>query len=200
MNGDGRITQKANISLDSLTCTFRQNTDGPYMNLVSEYYPSKKMTFNTLILLNHNPVLKRRYSNYFKPRRERCDRFVFDNEIDSYLFLSNKTTTLFKNYRQHDSNWIHIYIFFFLVENFSTLVVYVYVWVSVCTTKEKQKIESVSYKSYFFHILVLYIHYFSSFLLVFYIVTKYCYLFIFKTTFFFFFFLFFLFIVVYCFC
>ncbi|CAF0818328.1 unnamed protein product [Didymodactylos carnosus] len=103
MNPEGRIIQKSNISLDSLMCMFRQNSDGLYQYLISELYPQRKMSFSTLTLLNNNPILKRRYENYqqfFK--HERCDRFLFDQQIDSNLLRHQQkslTDNKFNSYR-----------------------------------------------------------------------------------------------------
>ncbi|CAF0742855.1 unnamed protein product [Didymodactylos carnosus] len=103
MNSDGRIIQKLNISLDSLTCTFRQNTDGLYQYLISELYPQRKMSFSTLTLLNNNPILKHRYENHQQfLKRERCDRFLFDQQVDSNLFQHQQqplTYNKFNSYR-----------------------------------------------------------------------------------------------------
>lgn len=87
-----------NISVDNLACTFRQNSDGPYLTLVSELDPSRQMVFNTLRLLSLNPVLQRRYAQYMTDgnslfRPESCGRFMFDSQIDAKLF--NRTTDPF---------------------------------------------------------------------------------------------------------
>jgi hypothetical protein len=84
--------------VDNLACTFRQNSDGPYLTLISELDPSRQMAFNTLRLLSLNPVLRRRYAQYMTNdknifKRERCSRFMFDSQIDSTLL--NRTTDLF---------------------------------------------------------------------------------------------------------
>lgn len=80
-----------NISIDNLACTFRQNSDGPYLNLISEVDPSRRVSFNTLRLLTLNPILHRRYAQYLNDerkffRREQCDRFMFDSQIEKSLF------------------------------------------------------------------------------------------------------------------
>jgi hypothetical protein len=88
--------------VDNLACTFRQNSDGPYLTLISELDPSRHMTFDTLRLLSLNPVLRRRYGQYMTDgnslfKRERCGRFMFDSQIDSTLF--NRTTDPFLRLR-----------------------------------------------------------------------------------------------------
>lgn len=99
MNEHGIIVPKSNISVDNLGCTFRQNSDGPYLTLVSELDPSRQMSFNTLRLLSLNPILSRRYKSYVTNdknqffKRESCGRFMFDSQIDSFLF--NRTTNPF---------------------------------------------------------------------------------------------------------
>jgi hypothetical protein len=72
------------------------------MTLVSELYPSRQMTYNTLHLLLMNPVLSRRYAQYmtddnpiFQP--EQCGRFMLDSQID--ISLLNRTTDLFARSR-----------------------------------------------------------------------------------------------------
>lgn len=80
--------------MDNLACTFRQNSDGPYLKLVSELYPLREVHFNTLRLLSLNPILRHRYSQYMTYgnkffKNERCNRFMFDNQIESKLL--NKT-------------------------------------------------------------------------------------------------------------
>lgn len=91
-----------NIAINNLACTFRQNSDGPYMNLVSELYSSRQITFSTLHLLSMNPVLHHRYAQYMKDgnplfKREQCSRFMFDSQIDINLF--NRTTNPFTRLR-----------------------------------------------------------------------------------------------------
>jgi hypothetical protein len=89
--------------VDNLACTFRQNSDGPYMTLISELDPSRQMTFDTLRLLSLNPILHRRYAQYMTDgnnffKRERCGRFMLDSQIDNTLF--NRTTDPFLRLRQ----------------------------------------------------------------------------------------------------
>ena len=84
-----------NISIDNLACTFRQNSDGPYLNLISELDPSRRIAFNTLRLLALNPILHRRYVQYLNNekkffRREQCDRFMFDSQIEKSLFYQTR--------------------------------------------------------------------------------------------------------------
>lgn len=91
-----------NITINNLACTFRQNSDGPYVTLISELDPSRQMTFSTLHLLSMNPILHRRYSEYMKDgnhifQPEQCGRFMFDSQIDSSLF--NRTTMSFSRFR-----------------------------------------------------------------------------------------------------
>ncbi|UJR10668.1 hypothetical protein I4U23_014863 [Adineta vaga] len=91
MNKRGRIVQKSNIAINNLACTFRQNSAGPYMTLVSELDPSRQMTFNTLHLLSTNPILQRRYAHFMTNenglfKKEQCNRFMLDNQIDRSLF------------------------------------------------------------------------------------------------------------------
>ncbi|CAF2237125.1 unnamed protein product [Rotaria magnacalcarata] len=98
MNKHGRIVPKLNITINNLACIFRQNSDGPYMTLVSELDSSRQMTFSTLHLLSMNPILRHRYASYMTDqyptfKREQCSRFMFDNQIDITLF--NRTTDPF---------------------------------------------------------------------------------------------------------
>ena len=84
--------------MDNLACTFRQNSDGPYMTLISELYPSRQMAFSTVHLLSMNPILRRRYAQYttdgvHRFKREQCSRFMFDSQID--ITLLNRTTDPF---------------------------------------------------------------------------------------------------------
>lgn len=93
---------QSNITLDNLACTFRQNSDGPYLTLISELNPSRQMTFNTLRLLSLNPILRRRYAQYLTDdnkffKREQCGRFMFDSQIDNTLF--NRRTDPFLRLR-----------------------------------------------------------------------------------------------------
>ncbi|CAF1223089.1 unnamed protein product [Adineta steineri] len=102
MNKRGQIVSKSNISIDNLACTFRQNSDGPYLTLVSELNPSRQMVFNTLRLLSLNPILHRRYGQYMNDgntlfKREQCGRFMFDSEIESSLL--DQTTDPFLRLR-----------------------------------------------------------------------------------------------------
>ena len=81
---------QSNITIDNLACTFRQNSDGPYSNLVSELYPEQQMTFNTLRLLSMNTILRRRYiesRDNITPlfKKELCSRFMFDSQIDKNI-------------------------------------------------------------------------------------------------------------------
>ncbi|CAF4857391.1 unnamed protein product [Rotaria sp. Silwood1] len=90
MNERGQIVPKWNITVDNLSCTFRQSSDGPYLKLISELYPSHQMFFDTLRLLSLNPILRRRYAQYMNNgnnffKRERCSRFIFDSQIDNTL-------------------------------------------------------------------------------------------------------------------
>jgi hypothetical protein len=81
-----------NITINNLACTFRQNSDGLYMTLTSELYSSRQMTFNTLHLISTNRVLRHRYAQYIIAnrnilfKREQCNRFIFDSQIDLSLF------------------------------------------------------------------------------------------------------------------
>jgi len=97
MNNKGKIIAKSNITIDNLGCTFRQNSDGPYLNLISEIDPTRFVTFDTIRLLMLNPNLHRRYflstSTILFPR-EQCRRFMFDSQIDENLL--NRKTNLFK--------------------------------------------------------------------------------------------------------
>ncbi|CAF2764840.1 unnamed protein product [Rotaria sp. Silwood2] len=91
MNEQGQIMPKSNITVDNLACTFRQNSDGPYLKLISELYPSRQVFFDTLRLLSLNPILRRRYAQYMTNdnnifKHERCSRFIFDSQIDNALF------------------------------------------------------------------------------------------------------------------
>ncbi|CAF1066490.1 unnamed protein product [Adineta steineri] len=95
MNKRGRIIHRLNITINNLACTFRQNSDGPYMTLTSELDSSRLMTFNTLHLLSVNPILHRYYGQYMINnntntnrmfKREECNRFMFDSQIDKNLF------------------------------------------------------------------------------------------------------------------
>ncbi len=88
--------------MDNLACTFRQNSDGPYLTLISELDPSRQIAFNTLRLLSLNPILHRRYAQYLTDgnhffKRERCGRFMFDNQIDNTLL--NRTIDPFLRLR-----------------------------------------------------------------------------------------------------
>ena len=83
--------------MDNLACTFRQNSDGPYLRLISEIDPSRRLSFNTLRLLALNPNLSRRYAQYLHHgkkyfQREQCDRFMFDSQIDKSLL--SRTTSI----------------------------------------------------------------------------------------------------------
>ncbi|CAF0751812.1 unnamed protein product [Rotaria sordida] len=103
MNEQGKIVPKLNITVDNLACTFRQNSDGPYLKLISELYPSRQMFFNTLRLLSLNPILRRRYAQYMTNgnnffKRERCSRFIFDRQIDNALL--NRTIDPFLRLRR----------------------------------------------------------------------------------------------------
>ena len=78
--------------MDNLACTFRQHSDGLYLKLISELYPSHQMTFNTLRLLSLNPILRHRYAQYMTIdnrffKHERCSRFMLDSEIDKTMLL-----------------------------------------------------------------------------------------------------------------
>lgn len=68
------------------------------MTLISELDPSHEMSFNTLHLISMNPILRRRYAQYLTNentifKQEQCNRFMFDNQIDSSLL--NRTTDPF---------------------------------------------------------------------------------------------------------
>ncbi|CAF4042624.1 unnamed protein product [Rotaria sp. Silwood2] len=98
MNKDGKIILKLNITINNLACIFRQNSDGPYMTLISELDSSRKMTFSTLHLLLMNPILRHRYEQYMTDanqifQQEQCSRFILDSQIDITLF--NRTTNSF---------------------------------------------------------------------------------------------------------
>lgn len=82
LNRRGHVVQKPNVSIDNLSCTFRQSSDGIFMNLISELDPTRRVTFDTFFLLSMNPNLRRRFSPLFnEPRRkELCQRFLFDSE------------------------------------------------------------------------------------------------------------------------
>lgn len=103
LNRRGRIIQKVlnphtekyrsfsrnfqpNVSVDNLACTFRQSSDGVFINLISELDPSRKVTFDTYFLLSMNPYLRRRYSSLMTStvnapaKKELCQRFIFDSD------------------------------------------------------------------------------------------------------------------------
>ncbi|CAF0945987.1 unnamed protein product [Adineta ricciae] len=95
MNKRGKIVQKSDITINNLACTFRQNSAGPYKTLVSELDPTRQMTFSTLHLLSTNPILHRRYAQYMTNehslfRKEQCNRFMLDNQIDISVFNRTK--------------------------------------------------------------------------------------------------------------
>lgn len=103
MNNNGKIVQKSKIAINDLACTFRQHSDGLYMQLVSELEPTRQITFNTLYLLTMNPILRRRYAQYMTDtnaffRPEQCNRFILDSQIDSSLL--NRTIDPFYHRKQ----------------------------------------------------------------------------------------------------